>query len=95
MKATDIWLVNSWTWLRGSPDELPEERPDRRDMGVCVVREVDAEIARPTRSAQRVQRLLVDLDRGEVLEQRAVAPAVSRCVDASGRQALGSGLHVG
>src|SRR5687768_9059942 len=72
-------------------DELPEERPYRRDLGVRVVGEVDAKVARATRTAELMQRLLVTLERGQVLEQRAVTPAVDGCVDPFGRQAMISG----
>jgi hypothetical protein len=35
-----------------------------------------------------VQRILVDVKRGQILEQRAVAPAVDRCVHPFGRQTM-------
>ena len=72
-------------------DELPEERPDRRDMGVGVGGEVDAEVARSTRTAEPVQRRLIGVERGQVLEQRAVAPAGGGGVDPFGREAVISG----
>ena len=72
-------------------DELPEERPHRGDVGVGVVGGVDAEVARAARAAERVQRFLVDLERRQVVEQRAVAPAVDGRVDPFGRQAVISG----
>jgi hypothetical protein len=72
-------------------DELPEERPYRGDMGIRVVGEVDAEVARSTRAAQPVQRLLVDAERGQVPEQQAIATAQQRSVEPFGRQAMVSG----
>jgi hypothetical protein len=41
----------------------------RRDTGVGVVDEVEAKVARATRTAEPMQRFLVDLERGQVLEQ--------------------------
>jgi hypothetical protein len=98
MKATDIWLVNKCTSLRGSPmrampswlrgTSLPmgerrslagvvfavqvrrahrpraEEWPYRRDVGVAVIDEVDVKVARATRTAELMQRFLVDPERG-------------------------------
>jgi hypothetical protein len=60
-------------------------------MGVGVVGEVDAEVARATRTPELMQRLLVNLERGQVLKQRAVTPAVNGCVDPFRRQAMISG----
>jgi hypothetical protein len=69
-------------------DELPKERPDRRDTGVDLLYGVDAEVARPARTPERVQRLLIDAKSRQILEQRAITPAVSGCVNPFRRQAM-------
>ena len=69
-------------------DELPEERPYRRHLGVGVAAEVDAKVAQATRTAEGMQRLLVDFERGQVFKQQAVTPAVGGCRDPFGRQAV-------
>ena len=66
-------------------DELPEERPRRGDLGVRVfVDEVHAEASgrASTGPAERMQRGVVNPERRQLLEQRAVAPAVDERVDA-------------
>ena len=60
-------------------------------MGIGVIDEVDAKVARATRTAELVQRFLVNLERGQVFEQRAIPPAVDGCVDPFGSQAVISG----
>jgi hypothetical protein len=72
-------------------DELAEERPHRDNMGVGVAGDVSAKVAGSTRTAEHVQRSLTHAERGHVFEQRAIAPAGERCVDASGRQAVIAG----
>jgi hypothetical protein len=62
--------------------ELPEERPHRRHGGVGLVAEVHAQVAHAARPAERVQRLLVDVELGQVGEQRAVAAADDRRIHA-------------
>ena len=57
-------------------------------MGVGVIDEVDAKVARATRTAELMERFLVDLERGQVFEQRAVTPAVDGCVDPFRSQAM-------
>ena len=69
-------------------DELPEEWPYRGDMGVGVIDEVDAKVARATRTSELMQRFLVNLERGQVFKQRAVTPAVDGRVDPFRRQAM-------
>ena len=53
----------------------------RSDVGVGPVARVDAEVARSTRAAELVKRFLVDSERGQVFEQRPVAPAGDGRVD--------------
>jgi hypothetical protein len=60
-------------------------------MRVGVILEVDAEVAGATRPAELVQEFLVNLERGQVLEKRAIAPAVDGCVNPFGGQAVVSG----
>jgi ferredoxin len=72
-------------------DELPEERPHRRDIGVGVIGDAGAEVARSTRTAELMKPLLVNVQRGHVFEQRAVTAAVDGRVDAFRRQAVISG----
>jgi hypothetical protein len=43
-------------------------------MGIGVIDEVDAKVARATRTAELMQRFLVNLERGQLFEQRAVPP---------------------
>jgi hypothetical protein len=43
-------------------DELPEERSHRRHVGVGRIGTVDANVARSTRPAESVQRVLVDAE---------------------------------
>jgi len=69
-------------------DELPEERPHRGDIGVGVVDELDAEVARSARPPERMQRVLVDPEWRQVLEQWAVAPAVDGRINPFGREAV-------
>ena len=69
-------------------DELPEEWPYRGDVGVGVIDEVDAKVARATRTSELMQRFLVNLERGQVFKQRAVSPAVDGRVDPFRRQAM-------
>jgi hypothetical protein len=75
--------------------ELPEERPHGRDMGVGLIGDVDAEVARSAGTPERVQRSLIDRERGQVVEQRAVASAGAGCVDAPGCQAVIPGQAYG
>jgi hypothetical protein len=69
-------------------DELAEQRPYGRRRGILVIGEVDADVARSSRPPKRVQRLLVDVQRREVLEHAAIAAAVDRRIDPLRRQAV-------
>src|SRR4051794_7844055 len=68
--------------------ELPEERPDRRDPGGDATREAGAQGARSTPGPPRGGGAFGDAQRRQVLEQRAVAPAVDGCVDPFGCEAM-------
>jgi hypothetical protein len=57
-------------------------------MGVRVIGEVDAQVARAARTAELMQRFLVNPERAQVLEQRAVTAAVDGCVDPFGGEAM-------
>jgi hypothetical protein len=72
-------------------EELPEERPHRRDVGVGLAGDVGAEVARSTRPSELVERLLVGAERGQVREHRAVPPAGERRFHPLRRQAVVSG----
>jgi hypothetical protein len=52
----------------------------------ATIDEVDAKVALATRTAELMQRFLVDLERGRVFEQGAVTPPVVGCVDPFARQ---------
>jgi hypothetical protein len=69
-------------------DELAEQRPHRRRRGILVIGEVNADVAGSSCSPERVQRLLVDVQRREVLEHAAIAAAIDRRIDPLGRQAV-------
>jgi hypothetical protein len=58
------------------------------DARVGPVAVVDAEVTGSTGTTEPVKRLLVDAERGQVFEQRAVVPAGDRRVDTFGRQAM-------
>ena len=60
-------------------------------MGIGVVDEVDAKVTRAARTAELMQRFLVNLERGQFFEQRAVPPTVDGCVDPFGGKAMISG----
>ena len=70
--------------------ELPEERPHRRDASVGVIAEVDAQVARAAGAAERVQRRLVGLERGQV--RRTASGSARRRSGRRPVRAPGSGL---
>ena len=47
----------------------------------ATIDEVDAKVALATRTAELMQRFLLDLERGQVFEQRVVTPPVVGCVE--------------
>ena len=65
-------------------DELPEERPDRATRESTFAT-AGAAVTGTARTAERVQRVLVDAKRWQVTEQRAAGPAGARYVDETRR----------